>query len=61
MAVPKRKTSKARRDKRRSNLWKLEAPTLVKCSRCGEYTRPHRLCTACGYYGDRQVVKVEEK
>ena len=35
MAVPKRKTSKARRDKRRSNLWKIEAPTLVKCDRCG--------------------------
>ena len=29
--VPKRKHSQARRDKRRSNVWKLEAPTLVKC------------------------------
>ena len=29
MAVPKRKQSKARRDKRRSNVWKLEAPTPV--------------------------------
>ena len=26
--VPKRKHSQARRDKRRSNVWKLEAPTL---------------------------------
>ncbi len=60
MAVPKRKTSKARRDKRRNNLWKLTAPTLVKCSRCGAYKRPHRLCTECGYYGDREVVKVED-
>ncbi len=60
MAVPKRKTSKARRDKRRSNVWKIEAPTLVKCTRCGEYKRPHRLCKACGYYGDRQVVQVED-
>ncbi len=60
MAVPKRKTSKARRDKRRNNLWKISAPTLVKCPRCGEYKRTHRVCTACGYYGDRQVVKVEE-
>ena len=34
MAVPKRKQSKARRDKRRSNVWKLEAPTLVKCPQC---------------------------
>ncbi|MBE6728871.1 MAG: 50S ribosomal protein L32 [Ruminococcaceae bacterium] len=60
MAVPKRKTSKARRDKRRNNLWKITAPALVKCPRCGEYKRPHRLCNACGYYGDRQVVKVED-
>ena len=29
MAVPKRKTSKARRDKRRSNVWKLEMPGMV--------------------------------
>ena len=34
MAVPKRKTSKARRDKRRNNVWKISAPTLVKCA-CG--------------------------
>lgn len=59
MAVPKRKVSKARRDKRRSNLWKIDAPTLVKCSHCGELKRAHRLCTACGYYGDREVIKVE--
>ncbi|MDE6797257.1 MAG: 50S ribosomal protein L32, partial [Ruminococcus sp.] len=26
MAVPKRKTSKARRDKRRSAVWKLDVP-----------------------------------
>ncbi len=59
MAVPKRKTSKARRDKRRNNLWKLTAPTLVKCS-CGAYKRPHRLCSACGQYNGREVVKVGE-
>ena len=59
MAVPKRKTSKARRDKRRNNLWKLTAPTLVKCE-CGAYKRPHRLCSACGQYNGREVIKVGE-
>ena len=59
MAVPKRKTSKARRDKIRSNVWKMSAPALVKCSHCGEYKRPHRLCPACGHYDGREVVKVE--
>ena len=60
MAVPKRKTSKARRDKRRNNLWKLTAPTLVRCSNCGEYKRPHRQPPPRGHYDGREVVKVGE-
>ena len=59
MAVPKRKTSKARRDKRRNNLWKLTAPTLVKCSKCGKLMMPHRVCKACGSYNKKQVVSVD--
>ncbi|MEE1011730.1 MAG: 50S ribosomal protein L32, partial [Acutalibacteraceae bacterium] len=39
MAVPKRRVSKARRDKRRSNVWKMNAPQLEKCSNCGELKR----------------------
>ena len=50
MAVPKRRVSKARRDKRRSNVWKMSAPQLEKCSNCGAYKRSHRLCPECGYY-----------
>ena len=38
---PKNKSSKARRDKRRAN-WKMSAPNLVKCSKCGELMMPHR-------------------
>ena len=36
MAVPKKKVSKARRDKRRSNNWKLDLPGMVKCPKCGD-------------------------
>ena len=35
MAVPKRKVSSARQNKRRSNVWKLSAPALMKCPQCG--------------------------
>jgi large subunit ribosomal protein L32 len=59
MAVPKRKTSKARKNKRRSSVWKLEQPTLVRCPSCKAYIRPHRLCPECGSYKGREVVKVD--
>ena len=55
MAVPKRKTSKARRDKRRAN-WKLSVPGMVKCPSCGEFKMPHR---ACGSYKGKEVISVE--
>ena len=50
MAVPKRKTSTARRDKRRTH-WKMEAPASVK--------RPHRVCPVCGFYNGVEVVDMK--
>ena len=61
MAVPKCKVSKARRDKRRGSNWKLAAPGVVACPKCGEFCLPHRACKACGYYNGRQVIAVESK
>ena len=60
MAGPKRKVSKARRDKRRSNNWKLVLPGMVKCPKCGEFVKSHRVCKACGYYAGKEVLAVEE-
>ncbi len=59
MAVPKRKVSRARRDKRRSSVWKLEAPSLSKCTQCGELKMPHRVCPVCGFYKGKEVIKKE--
>lgn len=58
MAVPKRKVSKARRDKRRSAHWKLALPNLVKCPKCGGFKLSHRVCKTCGTYDGRQVIDV---
>ncbi len=57
MAVPKRKVSKARRDKRRSSVWKLGAPAMVECPNCHELTAPHKVCSSCGFYDGKQVLK----
>jgi large subunit ribosomal protein L32 len=59
MPVPKRKTSKARRDKRRTH-WKLVLRGMALCPRCQEAKFPHRVCPNCGYYRDRQVLEAEE-
>lgn len=59
MAVPKRKVSGARRDKRRSSTWKLEAPTMVKCAKCGELNLAHRVCKTCGNYAGKEIIKTE--
>ena len=56
MAVPKRKTSHARKSSRRSTVWKLSAPTLVICPNCGESKAAHRACGNCGMYNGRQVI-----
>ncbi len=58
MAVPKRKVSKARRNSRRAN-WKLTAPNLVDCPKCGELMMPHRVCKACGSYNGKEIVSVD--
>ena len=58
MAVPKRKVSKARRDKRRAN-WKLSVPGMVKCPKCGEFVLSHRVCKNCGTYDGKEILKAE--
>lgn len=50
MAVPKRKISKARRDKRRSANIKMTAPQIIECPECGAPNVPHRVCAECGFY-----------
>jgi len=60
MAVPKRKKSKRRTRQGRAHH-AVSAPTLSKCSKCGEEIMPHNACQTCGYYGDKKVIDVETK
>ncbi len=60
MAVPKRKTSKSQRDKRRTHQ-KLSAPTVTECSECGEPKLPHHVCRECGSYKGQAVLSAEEE
>lgn len=60
MAVPKRKTSKARRDKRRSHDG-LRAPATSTCPQCGAPKVPHRVCASCGSYKGRTIIETDEE
>jgi large subunit ribosomal protein L32 len=60
MAVPKRRTSKTRKRKRR-NHDKAPAIAVQACPRCGDPRRPHRVCPSCGYYGGERRITVEDE
>ena len=60
MALPKRKHSKARRDKSRTH-WKVKSGALTSCTQCAKPIAPHRVCPHCGYYRGRQVVLIQAK
>lgn len=60
MPNPKRKHSKARRDKRRAN-WKLTSPGLSVCPECTKAKLSHQACSSCGSYKGRIVVKIAEE
>lgn len=53
MAVPKRKTTKSKRDMRRSHH-ALDAVIVAEDKTTGELKRPHHV-SADGYYNGRQV------
>lgn len=58
MAVPKKKTSKSRRDMRRSHH-ALKSPVVVEDKNTGELVRPHHICLKTGMYKGQQVIDVD--
>jgi large subunit ribosomal protein L32 len=60
MAVPKRRTSKSKRNKRRSHD-AIGVPARSTCPQCREPKPPHRVCSNCGTYRGREIIGTEEE
>jgi large subunit ribosomal protein L32 len=59
MAVPKRKTSKSKRNMRRSHH-AIKAINVVVDSVTGEYKLPHHISLADGFYRGKKVILERE-
>lgn len=58
MAVPKRRQSSGRTNRRRSHD-ALKARSLSGCTQCGEPRMPHRVCAYCGHYDGEKVLDIQ--
>ncbi|MEE3362350.1 MAG: 50S ribosomal protein L32 [Anaerovoracaceae bacterium] len=56
MAVPKRRTSKAKKSGRKAQNMKKAAPGLSICPQCHEPKLPHRVCPNCNYYDGKDIM-----
>ena len=60
--VPKKKTSRARgnrREKAFTNKARVRlgnSVQLVKCENCGQMMRAHHICPHCGFYNGKDVM-----
>lgn len=60
LAVPKSKTSKSKRDKRRTH-YRLGILNITECPRCHSKKISHRVCENCGYYAENEIIIFEKK
>ena len=56
MAVPKRKTSKSRRDKRRSHH-KISSVNIIEDKKSGEFRLSHHIDLKTGLYNGKQILE----
>jgi large subunit ribosomal protein L32 len=59
MAVPKKKTSKSKRNLRRSHDH-IKMPHVSTCPQCHEPVLPHHVCSNCGTYRGKTIIEKEE-
>ena len=60
MAVPKKRTSKSRKNKRRAHD-ALTPPARSTCPQCGEAKVPHRICGTCGTYRGETRIEIADE
>ena len=56
MAVPKRKTSKSRRDKRRSHH-RISSMNVIEDKKSGEFRLSHHIDLKTGLYNGKQILE----
>ena len=59
MAVPKRKTSKSRRNKRRSHH-RISSVNIVEDKKSGEFRLSHHLDLKTGIYNGKQILEIKK-
>ena len=57
MAVPKRKTSKSRRNKRRSHH-RVKAVNILEDKKTGEYRLSHHVDLKSGFYNGKNILDI---
>ena len=55
MPVPKRKHSRARRDKKHANKF-ITPKTFSSCNECNTPAMPHQACLTCGFYKGKKIL-----
>jgi len=58
MANPKKQKTHSATGKGRAHL-ALKKIVLTKCLKCGKMRKPHTVCTFCGTYKGREVLKTK--
>lgn len=60
MGLPVKRHTSSKRKRRRSHL-AIDNLNLIKCSHCGNFVMPHRVCLECGFYKGSKVIDVLAK
>jgi len=59
MAVPKKKTSKSKKNMRRAHD-AISVPGMSVCPQCQEQKVPHRVCPHCGTYKGKEIIASDD-